>query len=138
MRRDLIATITSTALLAAAVVTWRELFFFSKAVHLPTWTTNLPSPIDTPRYLAFLCLLPAALFASTLSAAIRAIAWAVLLAPLPALVAYLASGSATGPDRWLNAAFNYAWVIGFNCLVSALILVAARALVLAAKRCIGG
>ena len=138
MRRDHIATITSAALLSTTIVIWRDLFFFSKVAYLPAWTASLPSPIDTPRYLAFLCLMPAALFTSSLSAAFRSVAWALLLGPLPALIVYLASGTATGLNSWFNAAFNYAWVIGFECLAPALVLLASRAVAHTVKGRVGG
>jgi hypothetical protein len=126
------------ALLATAVLIWRDLFFFDKVVYLPAWTASLPSPIDTPRYLAFLCLLPAALLTSTLPAAIRAVAWALLLAPLPVLVVYLVNDPSTGADLWFNTAFHYAWVVGFHCLAPALLLLVARAVARAVKGRVGG
>jgi hypothetical protein len=59
MRLNNFATYTSAALLATSIFIWRDLFFFSKTAHLPAWTAVLPSPINTPLYLAFFCLLAA-------------------------------------------------------------------------------
>ena len=126
MRRDLITTSFSAVLLAVSILVWRDLYFFSKVVYLPTWTANLPSPINTPAYLAVLCLLPAAFISSTRGAAVRAVAWAVLVAPLPALGVYATSTSTTGVNLVLNTVFNYGWVVGFNCLVPALVLLGLR------------
>lgn len=138
MRRDHIAIITGAAMLATSVIVWHDLFLFSKVVRLPGWAASLPSPINTPRYLAFLCLLPGAFFTSTLSAAIRAVAWTVLFAPLPALVVYLASAAATGAVLWFNAAFNYAWVVGWHCLAPALAVLTTRAVARGIKRRVAG
>lgn len=138
MHRNRVATITSAALLAAMVLIWRDLFFFAKVVFLPAWTASLPSPIDTPRYLAFLGLLPAAFFTSSLFAAVRAVAWALLVAPLPALVVYLAGETTTGADPWFNAAFHYVWIVAFHGLAPALLLLAARAAACAVKRRVAG
>jgi hypothetical protein len=126
MRRDPITTCFSAVLLATSILVWRDLYFFSKVVYLPTWTANLPSPINTPAYLAVLCLLPAAFISSTRGAAIRAVIWAVLVAPLPALGVYATSTSSSGINLVLNTVFNYGWVIGFNCLVPALVLLGLR------------
>ena len=126
MRRDLIATSSSVMLLAVSVLVWRDLYFFSKVIYLPTWTASLPGPINTPAYLATLCLLPAAFISSTRGAAARAVAWAVLVAPLPALGVYAISTSTSGVDLVLNSVFNYGWVVGFHCLFPALVLVALR------------
>lgn len=126
MRRDLITTSLSVALLAVSVLVWRDLYFFSKVVYLPTWTAGLPSPINAPAYVAALCLLPAAFISSTPGAAVRAVAWAVVVAPLPALGVYATSASSFGVNLVLNTVFNYGWIVGFNCLVPALVLLGLR------------
>ena len=126
MRRDLITTSFSAVLLAVSILVWRDMYFFSKVVYLPTWTASLPSPINTPAYLAVLCLLPAAFISSTRGAAVRAVAWAVLVAPLPALGVYATSTSTSGVNLVLNTVFNYGWVVGFNGRVPALVLLARR------------
>jgi hypothetical protein len=126
MRRDTAATITSALLLGGSVLHWQSLFLFSKVVYLPAWTAYLPSPIYTPAYLAFLCLLPATLASSTLRAAFRAVVIAVLSAPLPALALYAANGQPWRLELWANVLFNYVWVLGFHCAVPAAILLVAR------------
>ena len=126
MRRDLITTSFSAVLLAASILVWRDMYLFSKVVHLPTWTASLPSPINTPAYLAVLCLLPAAFISSTRGSAVRAVALAVLVAPLPAIGVYATSTSTSGVNLVLNTVFNYGWVVGFNCLLPALVLLGLR------------
>jgi len=138
MPRHHLATIASAALLSVSVFVWRDLFFFSKVAHLPAWTAILPIPINTPAYLAFACLIPAAFIPSTASGAARALAWAIAFSPLPALIMYIASTVTSGTDLWLNAAFNYAWVVGFHCFLPALGLFAVRALAAAIKGRVGG
>ena len=133
MRRDTVATATSALLLGGAVVLWQDLFFFSKVVYLPAWTASLPSPIYTPAYLAFLCLLPAALASSTLSAAVRATVVAVGIAPLPALVLYASNAQSSGLELWANVLFNYAWVLGFHCALPAAVLLVVRSIGRAVK-----
>lgn len=128
MRRDTIATATSLLLMCGSVALWRDLFFFSKVVYLPPWTASLPGPIYTPMYLAFLCLLPSALLTSSLSAAVRATAVVVALAPLPALALYFAGAQSSGVGLWIDILFNYAWVIGVHCALPAVILFVARAI----------
>lgn len=123
---DYLAIVASAALLAVSIVVWRDLFFFSKVVHLPEWATNLPSPIYTPAYLALVCLVPATFIPSTVSRAVRAVAWAVAISPIPALFVYIVGAAPRGADFWLNALFNYSWVVGFHCLVPALALLAVR------------
>lgn len=134
MRLNNFATFTSAALLATSIFIWRDLFFFSKTVHLPAWTAVLPSPINTPLYLAFFCLLPAAFLTSTLSTAIRATAKAIFLAPLPTFFFLLLSQVGFDIVELVGVLFTYVWVVGFNCLAPALLLVAARAIASAVKR----
>jgi hypothetical protein len=104
MHRDRLAVVASTVLLAACIFLWRDPSFFSKNVHLPAWTSGLPGPMNAPAYLAFLAMLPAALFSSTPAAAARSILLAVLVAPLPACIAYIKSIfiRVTGADLVLN------------------------------------
>ncbi len=138
MRRHHLAIVSSAALLSVSIFVWRDLFFFSKIVHLPTWTAMLPSPVNTPAYIAFVCLVPAAFIPSTPSGAARALAWAVVFAPLPALIVYITRTMTSDPGSWLNAAFNYAWVVGFHCFLPALGLLAFRALAAVIKGRVGG
>jgi hypothetical protein len=138
MRLNNFATFTSAALLATSIFIWRDLFFFSKTVHLPAWTAVLPSPIDTPLYLSFFCLLPAAFLTSTLSTAIRATAKAIFLAPLPTFFFLILSHVGFDIVQLVGVLFTYVWVVGFNCLAPALLLVAARAIASAVKGYFGG
>lgn len=125
MRRDLIAICSSVVLLAVSVLVWRDLYFFSKTVHLPAWTASLPDPIHTPAYLAVVCLLPAAFISSTLRSAARALAIAVLVAPLPALGVYVISKPA-GADLLMNTVGNYGFIICYHCFLPASGLLALR------------
>jgi hypothetical protein len=138
MRRDHVAILTSLLLLAVAIVVWRDLFLFSKVLHLPAWTSSLPDPINTPAYLAALCLMPAAFISSTLPAAVRAATWSVLGAPLPALGLAAIGDSIRDVDVLLNSLFNYAWIVGFHCLVPAVALLAVRVAARVIKERAGG
>jgi hypothetical protein len=127
MKRSQAASIASTLLLSAAIVIWIDLFAFSKTVHLPAWTSVLPMPMMTPAYLAFICLIPAAVVASSLKNACVAVTKSVLLSPLAAMAAYALNPAYQ--DRFLpiNLLFNYVWIVLFNCLLPAMLLVGARA-----------
>lgn len=80
--RDGVATWASALLLGGAMLAWRDLFFFAKAVYIPAWAEGLPGQLHLPAYMAFLCLLPASFATLTLPAAIRATVSAVCVARL--------------------------------------------------------
>ncbi len=134
MYRNYLAIIASATLLSVSILIWRDMFLFSKVVYLPTWTAILPSPINTPVYVAFVCLLPAAFIPSTPQGAAHSLVWTVLFSPSLALIAYVAGTISPDSNLWLNAAFNYAWVIGFHCFLPALGLFAVRILAAVVKR----
>jgi hypothetical protein len=108
------------------MVIWVDLFIFSKVVYLPAWANVLPAPILAPAFLAFVCLIPAAVVPDTLGGARWAVARSVLLSPLTAIAAYALNPA--NQDRFLpaNAIFNYLWIVLFHCLVPALLLVIVR------------
>ena len=138
LTRNNIALAVSLALLSVSIAVWREWFLFSKVVYAPEWSFFLPVLVRAPAFAVFVCLLPAALLPATPSGAARAMSGAVVFSPLPALIMYIASTVTSGTDLWLNAAFNYAWVVGFHCFLPALCLFAVRALAAAIKGRGGG
>ena len=128
LNRNQLALSASVIALSVAMVVWADLFTFSKVVQLPQWAKALPWPMFAPSFLAFACLIPAAFGTDTFANACKAVTFSVLGCPLAAVVVY-----ALNPlyqDRFLpaNVLFNYFWVIGFHCLIPALLLVAARAI----------
>jgi len=129
LTRNQYAAIASTLLLAAAMTIWSDLFAFSKAVHLPAWTKHLPNPINTPAYLAFVCLAPAALVPITPVSAGLAVIRCLLIAPLPALIGYALNPIYQDQYLFWNLIFNYLWMILFHCLIPALLLLSVRAVV---------
>ncbi|WP_378007841.1 hypothetical protein [Aeromonas jandaei] len=72
---------TSIIMLAAVMVTWPNLFLWSKVIHFPDWAEHLPAPVFTGAYVSFVCLIPAALGADNFSSAKRALFVAVVIAP---------------------------------------------------------
>jgi hypothetical protein len=127
MNRNRIAFIASTFLLSAAILIWVELFTFSKVANLPEWAKVLPTPIMAPAYLAFVCLIPAAVVADSLKSACLAVTKSVQLSPLAAIAAYALNPAYH--DRFLlaNVLFNYVWIALFHCFLPALLLVCVRA-----------
>lgn len=126
--RNLFALASSLAALAAAMLAWPELFLFGKVVMLPAWAEALPSPVNTGAYLAFLCLIPAALLTDTFANAARATAAAVAVAPLFAVASWAFDPMHHDGSLGTNLAFHYLWVVVFSLLVPAAILLVVRKL----------
>jgi len=129
LNRNQLALGISIVALSVAMVVWVDLFIFSKVVHLPQWADALPLPILAPSFLVFFCLIPAAFGPDSFKSACHAIIFSLLVCPIAAVISY-----AVNPlyQDWFlpaNALFNYFWVIGFHCLVPAMLLLAVRAIV---------
>jgi len=126
--RNQLALGISIVALSVAMVVWVELFTFSKVVHLPQWADALPWPIFAPSFLVLFCLIPAAFGTDTFKSAYKAIIFSLLVCPLAAVVAYALNP--LNQTRFLpaNALFNYFWVIGFHCLIPALLVLVTRAI----------
>lgn len=116
----------SLALLSLAMVVWSDLYLFAKTVQLPDWADLLPSPIDAPKYIAFLCLIPAILFSSTLADAATNISKIILIASIFPVLIFIFKTNSHGIVLIYDMIFQYLWVIGWNCLLPALILLALR------------
>ncbi|WP_024929234.1 hypothetical protein [Methylophilus sp. OH31] len=129
LNRNQLALGISIFALSVAMVVWVELFTFSKVVHLPQWADALPWPILAPSFLVLLCLIPAAFGTHTFANACKAIIFSLLVCPLVAVVAYALNPLYQTRFLPANALFNYFWVIGFHCLVPAMLLLAVRAIV---------
>ena len=114
--------VVSLLFLSLAMVFWSDLFLFSKTVRLPEWAESLPSPINAPKYIAFLCLIPAVLFASTLANASAQISKIIIIASIFPVLIYTFKTNSHGINLVYNVIFQYLWVIGWNCLLPALIL----------------
>ena len=139
MHRDAITTAISALLLCGAMLLWQDLFLFSKVVHLPSWTDHLPRPINTAAYLAFVCLMPVALATTTLVRAVCAQTLVLVVAPLPAVALYAASREPGSNFELLaNTSFQYLWMVGFHCLVPAVILLAVRFVARTVRRVVSG
>ena len=123
---DLLVLIVSIVALSSAVAIWSDLFLFSKSVRLPEWTNILPSPINVPLYIAFVCLIPVALVPNTLKKATVAITKTILLSPIFALFLYAADTKHQDSYLVPNLLFDYFWVVGFNCLLPAFLLLFLR------------
>lgn len=128
-KRGKLSAIVSTTLLAAAMVIWPEMFNYAKVVYFSAWTKLLPFSIDTPAYLALICLLPAAIAPARPADAQRAIAVAVLLAPVFATAVYATRFAAVERYFVTNTVFNYFWIVFVHCAIPALILMLMRAVV---------
>jgi len=126
-KRNLLAAFASLLPLAAAMLMWGDLFLWAKVLHIPDWLNALPAPLLFPAYLAFLCLLPAALLADELVAAGVAVALAVLVAPLFAVAAYALQARHQDGALLANMAFHYCWIVLFFCVVPALLVLLFRA-----------
>ena len=126
MNRDRISTLTSLALLSAAMVIWADIFNFSKTVYLPEWAKLLPSPINAPAYLTLLCLIPAALASTSVQHAAQNVAASVFVAPLFAIAAYALNPIHQNTYLIANALFSYGWIVLFHCAVPAFLLLAIR------------
>jgi hypothetical protein len=106
---------------------WVDLFTFQKVVYLPAWAKILPAPLMAPAYLAFVCLIPAAFVANTLKGSILTVTKSVLLSPLTAIAAFALNPAHQDGSLTVNVLFNYVWIVLFHCLLPALLLVGARA-----------
>ena len=115
--------LVSYLLLSAVIAIWSDLFLFSKNVYLPNWTKLLPSPIDTPRYMAFLCLLPVVITAQTFLEATKSAGKVVLMAPLLGIAVWAIKTSreiqAPGeiPFLFINMPYHYVWVVLWQLLL---------------------
>jgi hypothetical protein len=127
MQKNHTITALSAAGLASAIVAWFELFAFAKIVHMPAWAALLPSVFLAPCVIALPCLVPAALFTTSIGAAFRSLLWVALLAPMPALVMYAANPIHQHSGLPLNLAFQYVWIVGSGLLLPATGLLGVRA-----------
>lgn len=77
--RSLVGWVTSAVLLAAAIVTWPELFIDVKVIHPPAWAAFLPQPLLVLLIVPGAALLPAALLPRTAGRAGIALTFAMLV-----------------------------------------------------------
>lgn len=113
----------SFSFLIIVIIEWSNLFFFSKTVQLPEWSNYLPAPINLPRYLAFICLIPF-LLTHNIHNYKKSLILIVLLSPIPALIFYVFDQIATNnKDIYLNAAFNYVWLTIWNLMIPAMVVI---------------
>ena len=94
-------------------------FAFAKIVYMPAWAALLPSAFLAPCVIALPCLVPAALFTTSVRAGVRSLLWVALLAPMPALVMYAANPIHQHSGLPLNLAFQYVWIVGSGLLLPA-------------------
>jgi len=134
MNRNRIAFFASLATLSAAMVIWGDLFRWSKVAYLPEWAKVLPAPLMLPSYLAFVCLLPAALGTDSLASARSAVMKSVLLAPFAAVIAFALNPLHQNAYLVFNALFHYVWIVLFFCALPAIIVVVIRAAIAAALK----
>lgn len=121
----------SLLFLSGAMVFWSDLYLFAKTVRLPEWAESLPSPINVPKYIAFLCLIPAILFANTFTNAFAQISKIILIASIfPVLIFIFKINSRSMELIYIiyNVIFQYLWVIGWNCLLPAIVLLGVHAI----------
>lgn len=116
----------SLQLLSLAMIFWSDLYLFAKTVQLPGWAESLPSPIDAPKYIVFLCLIPAVLFSSTLTDAATQISKIILIASIFPVLIFIFKTNSQGIELIYNVIFQYLWVIGWSCLLPSLILLGLR------------
>jgi hypothetical protein len=128
MQKNRMITALSAAGLASAILVWFELFAFAKIVYMPAWAALLPSAFLAPCVIALPCLVPAALFTTSIRAGVRSLLWVVLLAPMPALVVYAANPVHQHSGLLLNLAFQYVWIVGSGLLLPASGLLGVRAI----------
>jgi hypothetical protein len=128
MQKNHMITALSAAGMASAILVWFELFAFAKVVYMPAWAALLPSVFLAPCVIALPCLVPAALFTTSIRAAFRSLLGVVLLAPLPALVMYAANPLYQHSGLPLNLAFQYLWIAGSGLLLPASGLLGVRAI----------
>lgn len=117
--------VVSLLFLSGAMVFWSDLYLFTKTVRLPEWAESLPNPINAPKYIAFLCLIPAILFANTFTNAFTQISKIILIASIfPVLIFIFKINSRSMELIYIiyNVIFQYLWVIGWNCLLPAVVL----------------
>ncbi|MBD9354382.1 hypothetical protein [Methylomonas albis] len=118
----------STVTLSYEIWFWSDLFLFSKTVHLPNWTYFLPSPIDAPKYIAFLCLIPLVLTSKTQRMAWASVGISLLISPIPTLIDHFLDLRVYGQSFIGYVILNYFWVILFDCFIPAFLLLVVRAL----------
>jgi hypothetical protein len=119
--RTPIGFLISLMALSLVIASNTALFFYGKVFIEPEWTKSLYDPTLAGWTLVLLSLVPSVLLPSSTRAASKAIAGAVLAAPLPALITYaleLTSEIAT------NAAFQYVWIVVLGCALPALVALA--------------
>lgn len=126
INRNQLSMLASILLLSAAMVIWVDLFIFSKVIFLPDWADALPRPVDAPSFLAFLCLLPAALIASTIRYAVRGVVVSVVVAPLFAVATFALDPIHQNSFIVANVLFHYVWIILFHCAIPSMLLLSLR------------
>jgi hypothetical protein len=134
LNRNLFALVISTLALSCSIVVLLNLFFFSKSTLVPTWVNRLPEPFHFGSFpgiaacIVFICLCPAAFIPETPRKAISVLIKTILLSPLPGLFIYTNKlmHQITDYRDLLNIPFQYLWVIIFNCIVPAFVLIILR------------
>jgi hypothetical protein len=128
MNRGILGFLLTTGASVFAIFTWPEIFLFSKVVYPPAWAILLPHPLMAPQFLALLSLVPAMAVPQTVGKSAAALAKSVVAAPLAAALIYMQEYGEGDNGLWLNAAFNYVWVLFFYFLSPAALLLLFRAL----------
>ena len=103
----------SALLLSIAVAWWPEMYFFSKVSHPGPWTKLFPSQLFASMFVAVVCLAPAAFLPQTPTRSAYSLSLASLLAPVPAVLIYVASELQLQMGKYLefNAPFIYVFTI---------------------------
>lgn len=117
-----VSFVISLLSLSFAMACWPNLFLFAKSVHLPAWAESLSSPINAPKYVTFLCLIPLAFSQSKLFNTGIRLSKIILLASIVPVVFYILETSSQDIRLIYNVIFQYFWVIGWNCTLPALAL----------------
>lgn len=117
-----VSFVVSLLLLSIAMICWPALFLFAKSVHLPAWAESLHSPINTPKYIVFLCLIPVAFSNSKLLNIGLRLSKIILIASIIPVISYILETNSQDIRLIYNVIFQYLWVIGWNCTLPALAL----------------
>ncbi len=114
--------IASLLALGLSMILWPDLFLFAKKVFLPEWAELLPSPIDAAKYLAFLCLIPVTITSKTTLEALKNISKVILIAAILPTLIFVFRVNPYEKYFVHNTLFQYIFVILWNCLLPAVIL----------------
>ena len=113
--RVVVATLIGGAFAGTVLWFFADLYLFAKVLHVQPWMEAWAPARFSGGVAVFAGLLPATLLPRTAGGAAKATVAAAAIAPVPAVVKY--ASQYIGDALWVNAAFQYFWVLAWACAI---------------------